>query len=112
MGRSSNRLDGGTRWVASQDGAGTCSLDTAESLQFLRLDGNLSAKANLAGSPLDEGHAVGVQRLVNRGSTRGGLDQGDTSGSESGLVGGTTIATFAEVLDHSGIHSELDEIEG
>lgn len=55
------KLGIGAGWVAGQDGTGMGSLDTAESLQLLRLDRNFSTKANLAGSPLDEGHTVGIQ---------------------------------------------------
>jgi hypothetical protein len=61
MGRRSSELSSGTRRVASQNGTRVSSLDTAESLQFLRLDRDLSTKANLAGGPLDEGHTVRVQ---------------------------------------------------
>ena len=59
--RKPNELSIGARWVAGQDGTGIGSLDTAESLQLLRLDRNLSTEANLAGSPLDEGYTVGIQ---------------------------------------------------
>jgi len=61
IGPRTNGLSVGARWVAGQDGTGTGSLDTAEPLQLLGLDGNPSTEANLAGSPLDEGDTVGVQ---------------------------------------------------
>jgi len=60
IGQTSNDLSIGAGWVASQDGTSMGSLDTAESLQFLRLDANLSTEADLAGSPLDERHTIGV----------------------------------------------------
>jgi hypothetical protein len=49
---------------------------------------------------------------VNGGSTGGGLDQGNASGSKAGLVGGTSVTTLAKVLDDGSFHSKLDEIEG
>ena len=61
IGQKSNGLSIGTGWVASQDGTGMGGLDAAESLQLLWLDGNLSAETDLAGSPLDKRHTVGVQ---------------------------------------------------
>lgn len=61
IGQYSNGLSIGARWVAGQDGTGMGSLNTAESLQLLRFNGNLPTKANLARSPLDEGHTVRVQ---------------------------------------------------
>jgi len=87
------------------------SLDAAESLQLLRLDGNLSTKANLASGSLDEGHTVRVQRLVDRGSTRNGLDQGNASSSEGSLRGGTTLAALADILDDGSLHGKLDKVE-
>ena len=61
IGQTSNGLSIGAGWMAGQDSTGMSSLDTAEPLQFLRLHGNLSTEADLAGSPLDERHTVGVQ---------------------------------------------------
>ena len=86
-------------------------LDAAEPLQLLWLDGNLSAEANLSGGPLDEGDTIGVQRLVDRGDTRSGLDQGNASSPDGSLVRGATFATLANVLDDSGFHRKLDEVE-
>ena len=48
---------------------------------------------------------------MDRGGTRSGLDQGNTSSSEASLIGGTTLATLAEVLDDGSLHAELDKIE-
>ena len=86
-------------------------LDAGESLELLWLDGNLSTEANLAGSPLDKGHTVGVQRLVDRRSTGSGLDQGDTSSSKGGLGSCTTLTALTEILDDGSLHGELHEIE-
>ena len=86
-------------------------LDAGESLQLLGLDGNLSTEANLAGSPLDEGHTVGVQRLVDRGSTGSGLDQGDTGSSKGSLGSCAAVAALTEILDDGSLHSKFDEIE-
>ena len=107
----SNGLGIWTRWVTGQDCTSVGGLDAGESLQLLRLDGDLSTEANLAGSPLDKGHTVGVQRLVDRSGTGSGLDQGDTSGSEGGLCSSTTVATLTEILDGGSLHGKLDEIE-
>ena len=88
-----------------------CSLNAAESLQLLRLDGDLSTEANLASGPLDEGHTVGVQRFVDRGGARNGLDQGNTSSSEGSLRGSATLAALADVLDDGGLHGKLDKVK-
>ena len=48
---------------------------------------------------------------MDRGGTRSSPDQGDAGGFEGSLGGGSTIATLAEVLDDSSLHSKFDEIE-
>ena len=111
IGQKSNGLSIGSGWVTGQNGTRMGRLDATESLQLLWFDANPCTEANLAGSPLDKGHTVGVQRLVDRGGTRSSLDQGDTGGFEDSLGGGSTIAALAEVLDDGSLHSKLDEIE-
>jgi len=111
IGQGSSALSARTRWVTGQNGTSMGGLDAAESLQLLWLDRNLSTKANLSGGPLDERDTIGVQRLVDGGDTRSGLDQGNASSPEGSLIRGTTFATLADVLDDSGFHRKLDEIE-
>ena len=48
---------------------------------------------------------------MDRGSTRSGPDQGNTSSPEGGLGGGAALATLTEVLDDGSLHGKLDEIE-
>lgn len=48
---------------------------------------------------------------MDRGGTRSGLDQGDTSSSKDGLGGSTTVAALAEILDDSSLHGKFDKIE-
>lgn len=49
---------------------------------------------------------------MDRGGTRGGLDQWNTSGSKGGLFPSTkTFATLADVLDDGSFHTKLDEIK-
>jgi len=103
---NSSRLSCPAR-VPGKSLTGACGLDTREALEFLRLHRNL-AKADLASGPLDEGHAVRVQRLVHRGSARLGAGEGNTAG---GLVTFALFATLAEVLDDGGLHGELDQVK-
>ena len=48
---------------------------------------------------------------MDRGNAGGGLDQGNTGGSEGSLSNGTTFTTLANVLDNGCFHSKLDEIQ-
>ena len=48
---------------------------------------------------------------MDRGGAGSGLDQGNTSNSEGSFVGGTTLATLADILDDGSLHGKLDEIE-
>jgi len=95
--------------VTGQDSTGLLSLDAAEPLEFIRLHGNLSTKADLAGGTSDERHSVGVQRLVDRSSTRGGTGERN---ARLFSLSDLTLGTDSQPFDNGSLHSKLDEIEG
>ena len=95
--------------MTREDAAGARSLDRAEALELLGLHGDLLAEANLARRAADERHTVRVERLVNRGRTRGRASHGDAG--LLGVLSDNLVVTLAEVLDDRGLHRELDQVQ-
>lgn len=106
---STSRLCSGSAGIASQCLADTLSLDTAKSLQLLRLDQNPTSEADLASSALNEGDTVRIHRLVDRGSTRLCACHGNTSlirNFDSGQ-----FVTCTQFLDNSRLHCKFNQVE-
>jgi len=95
------------RGAARQSGTDALGLDTAESLQLLRLHRYLLPKPDLAHGTLDERHTIGVHGLVYRGGAGLGASNRDTFHSGLSNLLQTTVT---EELDDSALHGELDPI--
>ena len=86
--------------------AGLRGLDAAEALELLGLDENAASEANLARRATDEGRAVEVETLVDRGGAGLGARERDTLGLGGDLLDGLALVAGMEPLDDRGLHRE------
>ena len=98
--------------MASEYGARLRSLKAREAAEFLGLDRNLLPEADLVSGTAQEGDTVGVERLVNGGSTRLSAGDRNAAGRLARLLAEGGLVTLAQVLDDRGLHCELNQVHG
>ena len=92
--------------------ASVCGLDACKPLELgLAHLHALPAKANLARRALDKRHTVRVQTLVEGAHTRLRPRHRHALGRARDLPRHPRLVAPAEVLDHGGLHRELDQVE-
>lgn len=95
--------------VTSESSSDTLSLYAAEAVEFFRLDGHFSAKTDTARSTPDERDTVGVEGLVDGGSTGLSAGDGDTSRSFGEHL---VFTALTKGFDNSCLHAEFDPVKG